>query len=88
MRYWARHVPAHPNANKLGYVLEHRLVMEEELGRFLDPSEVVHHVNHDPSDNRPENLEVLPHQSEHAREHAIERHRASGGRGWGQRGAA
>lgn len=68
-RYWQRHMPDHPAANKLGYVLEHRLVMESVLGRFLDPGEIVHHLNDDPADNRPENLEVIGSQAEHARLH-------------------
>lgn len=39
--------------------------MEEVLGRALEPSEVVHHRNGDPADNRPENLELFVSNAEH-----------------------
>lgn len=54
-----------PMARKDGYVMEHRLIMAIALGRCLKRIEVVHHRNHDPKDNRLENLELFPNNQAH-----------------------
>ena len=64
--------PNHPHANSAGYVREHRLVMEDVLGRFLSPTEVVHHKNRDRADNRVENLQLCADKAEHTRIHLDE----------------
>jgi hypothetical protein len=46
--------------------MQHRIVMERILGRFLERHEHVHHINGVRNDNRPENLEIM-HAGDHAR---------------------
>lgn len=52
--------PDHPHATKKGYVREHRLVMEAQLGRLLEPDEIVDHIDRfDTLNNESSNLRVM-----------------------------
>lgn len=65
------YVPKHPNASKDGYVMLHRVLMERQIGRYLNDDEVVHHINHKRDDNRLENLRLMnkrDHMSMHMKE--------------------
>jgi len=62
------HIPDHPFSTKSGYVMQHRLVMEGYLGRYLTTDEIVHHINGKKMDNELENLELMT-ISEHSIHH-------------------
>ena len=60
--------PKHPY-NHVGYIFEHRFKVEEKIGKIIDRTFRVHHLNNDKSDNRIENLIAFVSESAHQRFH-------------------
>ena len=54
---------------KDGYVLEHRKVAQDLIGRALLPNEVVHHIDGDKLNNSPKNLFICSTMNEHREIH-------------------
>ena len=61
--------PCHPFSTKSGYVLEHRLIMEDKLKRYLTKKEIVHHKDNYRLNNKYHNLTLVKNQGEHNRHH-------------------
>lgn len=62
--------PYYPMSSN-GCISEHRLVMATILGRCLLPTEIVHHKNGLPYDNKPENLVLFQSNGEHTSFHRL-----------------
>lgn len=91
--------PEHPHADRHGYVREHRLVMEKQIGRYLLPTEVVDHIDGNRGNNDSGNLRLFASNKEHLAAtlngrtpkwtpEGRERQRAAFDRGLGRRNAA
>ena len=64
-------VENHPFSKRRGYYLEHRLIMEKHIGRYLKKEEHVHHINGIKDDNTIENLMLFESNSAHKKYHAL-----------------
>jgi hypothetical protein len=66
---------SHPSPSEIKrgtkYILEHRLVMEKKIGRYLTKEEVVHHIDSNPSNNSPDNLMLFANSAEHTKHHNV-----------------
>lgn len=69
--------PEHPNAIMGGYVKRARLILEHEMGGYIDEALQIHHINKVKDDDQLENLQLLS-RSEHRRLHT--KHRDNKGR--------
>ena len=53
------------------YVLEHRLIMEKHIGRYLTPQEVVHHIDENKQNNSIDNIMLFPNKEAHRKYHKM-----------------
>lgn len=67
--YWLVYAPNHPYCQKTKFILEHRLVMEKKIGRYLRPEEVVHHIDGNKKNNKINNLKLFKNENEHRKHH-------------------
>ena len=65
------HKPNHPHHGKTGYILEHRLVAEKCLRRYLTSKEQIHHINGKKTDNRAKNLYLFSSNIAHIKFHHL-----------------
>jgi DNA-binding CsgD family transcriptional regulator len=70
MGYIVERFPEHPAARgQNSIVMQHRLVAEQLLGRYLTGAEVVHHEDRVRWNNDPSNLWLFRNHAEHMRHH-------------------
>jgi hypothetical protein len=60
----------HPHRNWANDIMEHRLVVEKVLGRYLTKKECVHHIDMTRNNNSPSNLYLCKNKSENLKIHA------------------
>lgn len=67
--YKMLYLPTHHRADATGCVYEHIVVAEKKLGRLLEDSECVHHINKIRNDNSADNLIVFKTVKDHSAFH-------------------
>src|SRR3990167_8445643 len=60
-------LPKHPNGPS---VIHARYIMEKKLGRYLKPTDIVHHIDNNQLNDKITNLRVFEQKSHHALCHA------------------
>jgi hypothetical protein len=73
----------HPRAGDDGYVFEHVLIAEKMLGRYLTPSEQVHHADNNKGKTNKYDLIICPDAAYHTKIHArLKAQEACGNADW------
>ena len=65
--------PNHHRKNNVGYVKEHILIMEKELGRKISKKEHIHHIDFTRDNNNPQNLWVCSDSKHKIAERSIQK---------------
>ena len=63
--------PDHHRSNATNRVREHIIIVEEALKRSLNEKEVIHHIDHNRTNNSLENLYLFDSNSEHSKYHRL-----------------
>lgn len=75
------YAPDHPRRGTRNYMYEHIIIMENHLGRYLEPGEVVHHKDLCKTNNDIDNLLLMTHSEHMKLHHQINRERKKGNNG-------
>jgi hypothetical protein len=61
--YPAFYCPEHPRADMLGYVIEHIVIAEKALGKYLPSQAVIHHADENIENNSNSNLVICENRA-------------------------